>query len=100
MTRESPAQTGPQARLAEQLPDCQGVPSPQETTVPAPPPPVVERTGPWAPADTGQPPTPAPLVIAGRYEVGPEIAHGGMGPCTGRPTVCSAGRSPSSWFAR
>jgi serine/threonine protein kinase len=40
---------------------------------------VVERIGPWIPADTGQPPAPAPLLIAGRYELGPEIAHGGMG---------------------
>jgi serine/threonine protein kinase len=41
--------------------------------------PADERTGPWLPADAGQSATPASLLIAGRYELGPEIAHGGMG---------------------
>jgi serine/threonine-protein kinase len=69
-----------QPRLGEQLADSHGEPLHRETTMPAAPPSsVVEATGLWAPLKTGQPPTPAPLVIAGRYELGPEIAHGGMG---------------------
>jgi serine/threonine-protein kinase len=80
MTPEPTAQADSQARHAEQLAGRQGVPLPQETT------PTLSlseaaRTAPYAraPEDTGQPPAPAPLVIAGRYEFGPEIAHGGMG---------------------
>jgi serine/threonine protein kinase len=38
-----------------------------------------ERTGPWMASGAGRAPAPVPALIAGRYELGPEIAHGGMG---------------------
>jgi serine/threonine protein kinase len=80
MSSESQVPSGPQALPAEQVVGSGGEPSPQQSTsVASKIAPVLERTGPWIPADSGQLPAPAPLLIAGRYELGPEIAHGGMG---------------------
>jgi hypothetical protein len=84
MTGEPHVPTGLRVPLAGQTPVTGGVPFPQEPTVPPTVPPSeaappVERTGPWAPVGSGQPDAPAPPLIAGRYELGPEIAHGGMG---------------------
>ena len=66
MTGESPVPSQPLA--ADPFAVSGGVPLPQETTVPpSEVASLVERTGPWIPADTGQPAAPAPLLIAGRY---------------------------------
>jgi serine/threonine protein kinase len=80
MTSDPNGQSDPLAPIAERSAVGSEVPFPQQSPVPpTAAEPLVERTRPWIPANTGQPPAPAPLLIAGRYEIGPEIAHGGMG---------------------
>ena len=91
MTGESPGPTDPGAAPpAEETAACEG-PSPQETVPPSEAVSSVLRTGPWVPADAGQAAAPVPPRIAGRYELGPEIARGGMG-AVYRATDCVLGR--------
>jgi len=92
MASKSTDPSAPQELVAEQSAGCEGTQVPQELTLlPNGASPSINRTEPWIPTDTGNPVIPAPLLIAGRYELGREIAHGGMGTVY-RATDCNLGR--------